>query len=92
MKNIEYEFLLEIIGEMRKDKEHILKQIKQLEEIIMATRTDLNNAIAAVPAAVVAALPPSVTPPAEDFTPEITALGQIPAQVAALLTPTPPAS
>lgn len=68
-----------------------LRRLEQIEQQIkhMATRADLNNAIAAVPAAVVAALPPGTT--AEDFTPEITALGQIPSQVAQLLAAaTPP--
>lgn len=67
----------------------ILHRIEQLEHKIMATRADLNTAIQAVPAAVVAALPPGTT--ALDFTPEVTALGQIPAQVVQLLAAqTPP--
>lgn len=59
----------------------------------MATRTDLNNAITALPAAVVAALPPTTVTPPEDFQPEIDAINAVPAAVAALLTPpAPPAS
>jgi hypothetical protein len=66
-------------------------EIKQLKEIIMATRADLNTAITNLPAAIVAALPPQ--PGAEDFTPEITAINAVPAAVAALLaTPATPAS
>ena len=58
------------------------------------TRTDLDNAIAALPAqitsavqAALAANPPTGTP--EDFTAEITALGAIPAQVAQSVAPAP---
>lgn len=74
----------------------ILHRLERIEKQIqhMATRTDLDNAIAAVPAAVVAALPPGTT--ALDFSAEVASLGQIPAQVVQLLAaqtpPTPPAS
>jgi hypothetical protein len=65
----------------------ILHRIEKLEKLIMATRSDLNTAITALPAAIVAAVGPIET---LDFTPEITAINAVPAQVATLLqTPTP---
>lgn len=80
MTKHEKEFLLEAFREL----DH---KLKELEKLMAATRADLNTAITNLPAAIVAALPAGTTPPVEDFTPEITALNQVPAQVAALLTP-----
>ena len=83
--------LTKLIRESHEQNKLILHKIEKLEKLIMATRADLNTAIAAVPAAVVAALPAGTT--ALDFTPEITAIGQIPAQVVQLLAAaTPPAT
>lgn len=79
----------ELLSAVLETQKLILHRIERLEKEIMSTRVDLNTAIAAVPAAVVAALPPGTT--ALDFTPEITALGTIPAQVVQLLAAaTPP--
>lgn len=68
-----------------------MKKLNKLEKLMASTRADLNSAILALPAAVVAALPPATSP--DDFTPEIAAINAVPAAVAALLTPpAPPAS
>lgn len=84
----------EILFAVLETNKLILHRIEHLEKLIMATRADLNTAIAALPAAVVAAVGPIET---LDFTPEITAINAVPGQVATLLqaptpAPTPPAS
>lgn len=60
----------------------------------MQTRTDLDNALTALPGlittavqAALAANPP--TPPIDDFTAEIATINAIPAQVAAAVAPAP---
>lgn len=82
----------EILFAVLETQKVILHRLEQIEKQLYMTRTDLDDAIAAVPAAVVAALPPGTT--ALDFSAEVASLNAIPAQVVQLLaaqTP-PPAS
>ena len=65
--------------------------LQEMEKRIMATQQDLDNAIAALPAAIETAIETALAPiiaaiqakaGAVDFTPEITSLNAIPAAVA----------
>lgn len=81
----------EFFSERFREIEH--KQ-QQLEKLMAATRTDLDNALASLPGlittavqAALAANPPTGTP--DDFTAEIATINAIPAQVASAVAPAP---